>query len=241
MSALDKQEGGSHYKDFAIQPIVFIHENKLGFLEGCVIKRMCRWQNKAGIADLRKAIHEIELLIELTELAEKRGLQEGLDRMKREHMSREEAEQAKTDLHRRAMERVAVRLGHPMIGDSLTPEAEQAVRDFLAKGDQGNPFTFPARPCTCDNGGLFDNCDCPPAERDVRSMDPSYPELPLGAVSEAAVYDRGNPHHYRLTPGLKLPSDLPDGTVVEEPKGTMLWERVGVMHRGQLVRDPKPR
>jgi len=67
MSAKDKQVGGSHYKNFAIQPIDFINKNNLGFLEGCVIKRMCRWQNKNGVEDLRKAIHEIELLIEHTE------------------------------------------------------------------------------------------------------------------------------------------------------------------------------
>lgn len=66
-SALDRQEGGSHYKDFAIQPAEFIHANKLAFLEGCVIKRMCRWRNKDGVKDLRKAIHEILLLIELEE------------------------------------------------------------------------------------------------------------------------------------------------------------------------------
>ena len=64
MSAKDKQVGGGHYKDFAIQPVEFITRNNLGFLEGCVIKRMCRWQAKGGVEDLRKAIHEIELLIE---------------------------------------------------------------------------------------------------------------------------------------------------------------------------------
>jgi hypothetical protein len=30
MSALDKQVGGSHYKDMAIQPIEYIHKNGLG-------------------------------------------------------------------------------------------------------------------------------------------------------------------------------------------------------------------
>lgn len=64
-SALDTQVGGGHYKDLPIQPVEFITKNKLGFLEGCVIKRMCRWRGKNGIEDLKKAIHEIELLIEL--------------------------------------------------------------------------------------------------------------------------------------------------------------------------------
>ena len=40
MSALDVQEGGGHYKSKAIQPIQYIHANKLGFLEGCIVKRI---------------------------------------------------------------------------------------------------------------------------------------------------------------------------------------------------------
>ena len=64
-SPLESQVGGDHYKDMAIQPAEFITKNSLGFLEGCVIKRMCRWRKKNGVEDLRKAIHEIELLIEL--------------------------------------------------------------------------------------------------------------------------------------------------------------------------------
>jgi Protein of unknwon function (DUF3310) len=65
MSALDTQVAGSHYKNFAIQPVEFIHKNDLGFLEGCIVKRVCRHRNKNGAEDLRKAIHELELLIEL--------------------------------------------------------------------------------------------------------------------------------------------------------------------------------
>ncbi len=64
-SALDVQVGGSHYKDMRIQPVEFIHANGLGFLEGNVIKYVSRWRNKNGIADLEKAKHYIELLIEL--------------------------------------------------------------------------------------------------------------------------------------------------------------------------------
>lgn len=65
MSALDTQPGGSHYKHMKIQPVVFIHANKLGFLEGCIIKRICRWRLKDGIKDLEKIKHEVDLLIEL--------------------------------------------------------------------------------------------------------------------------------------------------------------------------------
>jgi hypothetical protein len=65
VTALDRQEGGSHYKDCAIQPVEFIMANKLSFLEGCVIKRVCRHRNKNGAEDLRKAIHELELMLQL--------------------------------------------------------------------------------------------------------------------------------------------------------------------------------
>lgn len=63
--ALAKQVGGSHYKDLKIQPVEFIHANNLGFLEGCVVKRICRWRTKDGIRDLEKIKHEVDLLIQL--------------------------------------------------------------------------------------------------------------------------------------------------------------------------------
>lgn len=65
MSALAKQEGGDHYKGYAIQPIEYIHANQMPFAEGCVVKYVTRWRAKNGVADLRKAIHFLELLIEL--------------------------------------------------------------------------------------------------------------------------------------------------------------------------------
>lgn len=64
-SALDKQVSGNHYKDKGIQPIVYIHGNNLGFCEGNVIKYVTRHKNKNGAADILKAIHYLELLLEL--------------------------------------------------------------------------------------------------------------------------------------------------------------------------------
>jgi hypothetical protein len=64
-SALDKQVSGDHYKDTAIQPILYIHANNLGLCEGNVVKYITRWKDKNGIADLEKAKHYIELLIQL--------------------------------------------------------------------------------------------------------------------------------------------------------------------------------
>lgn len=64
-NALEKQEGGSHYKGYSIQPIEYIHANNIPFAEGSVIKYVTRWRDKNGVADLKKAIHFLELLIEL--------------------------------------------------------------------------------------------------------------------------------------------------------------------------------
>jgi hypothetical protein len=64
-AALDTQVGGGHYKDFAIQPIEFIHANKLPFMEGCIIKYVCRHRAKNGRQDLEKARHFIDMLLEL--------------------------------------------------------------------------------------------------------------------------------------------------------------------------------
>ena len=65
MSALDKQVSGEHYKSLKIQPIEYIHANHIPFAEGSVIKYVTRWRDKGGLADLEKAKHCIELLIEL--------------------------------------------------------------------------------------------------------------------------------------------------------------------------------
>lgn len=67
-SALDTQVAGGHYKHRAIQPVEYIHANGLGFLEGCIVKRITRWRDKPAtdrFEDLRKIKHEVDLLIEL--------------------------------------------------------------------------------------------------------------------------------------------------------------------------------
>tara|TARA_R110000851_G_scaffold30569_2_gene83440 strand:+ start:605 stop:769 length:165 start_codon:yes stop_codon:yes gene_type:complete len=48
-----------------IQPVEFIHANNIPFLDGCVIKRVCRHRAKNGAEDIRKAIHELNLILEL--------------------------------------------------------------------------------------------------------------------------------------------------------------------------------
>lgn len=66
-SSFDHQVGGSHYADYAIQPLEFCVLNNIPFLEGNVIKYICRWRKKNGVEDLQKAKHYIEMLIELEE------------------------------------------------------------------------------------------------------------------------------------------------------------------------------
>lgn len=63
MNPLNRQIGGFHYKHYPIQPVEFITRNGLGFLEGCIIKRLIRYQHKDGLEDLEKARHELDLLI----------------------------------------------------------------------------------------------------------------------------------------------------------------------------------
>jgi|TARA_S200002703_G_scaffold65106_1_gene56242 hypothetical protein len=63
--ATERQVGGKHYKDFKIQPIEFITKNKLSFIQGCIVKYICRYDKKNGKEDLDKIIHYCELLKEL--------------------------------------------------------------------------------------------------------------------------------------------------------------------------------
>jgi hypothetical protein len=67
MSALDTQVGGSHYRNGGIQPVQFIEANKLQYLEASVVKRVTRHNQKGGKGrqDIEKAIHELQLLLEL--------------------------------------------------------------------------------------------------------------------------------------------------------------------------------
>ena len=63
--ATDKQIGGNHYTGFKIQPIEFIVKNKLSFIQGCIIKYICRFEKKNGIEDLEKIKHYCDLQIQM--------------------------------------------------------------------------------------------------------------------------------------------------------------------------------
>ncbi len=65
LDANQTQVGGDHYKEMTIQPVEFIYRNGIPFIEGCVIKYVCRHRNKNGREDLEKAKHFIDLLLGL--------------------------------------------------------------------------------------------------------------------------------------------------------------------------------
>ena len=64
---INQAHNSQHYKDFKIEPLQYIEENKLGFHEGNIIKYVSRWRRKDGLDDLKKAKFYIERLIELAQ------------------------------------------------------------------------------------------------------------------------------------------------------------------------------
>ena len=63
--ALKMQVGGNHYKSMVIQPSVYCQRNKFNHLESTVIKYVSRHGLQGGRKDIEKAIHCLELLLEL--------------------------------------------------------------------------------------------------------------------------------------------------------------------------------
>ena len=63
--ALDTQVGGQHYKGMKIQPTEYAHANKLGFLEGNVVKYISRHDKKNGREDVEKAIHYCQMILQM--------------------------------------------------------------------------------------------------------------------------------------------------------------------------------
>ena len=64
VKATDTQIGGDHYTKLAIQPMQYSMKNKLDPLQHTIIKYVTRFRDKAGIEDLEKAKHCIDMLIE---------------------------------------------------------------------------------------------------------------------------------------------------------------------------------
>lgn len=67
--ASDKQVGGSHYKQWKIQPFEFFQKNNVPFHKADIIKRILRYDLPTGKGkeDLEKIKHEIDLIMEFDE------------------------------------------------------------------------------------------------------------------------------------------------------------------------------
>lgn len=65
LKSLEEQVGGTHYKNFEIEPLEFSSRNRLNFCEGNVVKYVCRHKFKGGKADLEKAMHYLKVLMEV--------------------------------------------------------------------------------------------------------------------------------------------------------------------------------
>lgn len=63
-SALENQVGGNHYSKLKIQPMEYSMANKLDACQHTIIKYVTRFRDKAGVQDLEKARHVIDMLIE---------------------------------------------------------------------------------------------------------------------------------------------------------------------------------
>jgi hypothetical protein len=62
--AMERQVGGEHYKNLAIQPIEYIVRNNLGWLEGNAVKYITRHKQKGERKDIEKAIHYLQIILE---------------------------------------------------------------------------------------------------------------------------------------------------------------------------------
>ena len=73
MSDLKKQD---HYvtDGGGIEPIDLIVSRDMNFLEGNVVKYVCRWRKKGGIQDLEKAQIYLDWLIEYAKSHEHEGV-----------------------------------------------------------------------------------------------------------------------------------------------------------------------
>jgi hypothetical protein len=65
MSALEVQIAGAHYKAMKIQPVEYIVENNIPYCEANVIKYVSRHREKNGAQDIRKAIHYLQLILQM--------------------------------------------------------------------------------------------------------------------------------------------------------------------------------
>ena len=65
---LSYQVGGDHYTKKKIQPVEYIHANKMDYMDGAIVKYISRWRDKGGVKDLRKIKQFVDLIIKLNKL-----------------------------------------------------------------------------------------------------------------------------------------------------------------------------
>ena len=73
--ALSRQVGGSHYKQYQIQPYEFFIKNQIPHHKAAIIRRILRYDHPTGkgLEDLQKIQHEIDLIIQLENWEERSG------------------------------------------------------------------------------------------------------------------------------------------------------------------------
>ena len=65
LDSIPEQVGGNHYGKLKIDPNTYAMENELNFMQGQIIKYVTRYDLKNGLEDLKKAMHNLEILIEM--------------------------------------------------------------------------------------------------------------------------------------------------------------------------------
>jgi len=64
-SAFDSQVGGSHYKNFTIQPAEFILKNNIRGGVSDIIEYIIRYREKGGLQDLKKVVQWARMIAEV--------------------------------------------------------------------------------------------------------------------------------------------------------------------------------
>ena len=59
----DNIKDPKHYSRWKIEPVQFMMENEIPYVEGNVIKYIMRWRYKEGLEDLHKAQEYLNILI----------------------------------------------------------------------------------------------------------------------------------------------------------------------------------
>ena len=76
MKALDKQHGGDHYKNKAMQPVELWAALNLNGFQASIVKYITRHKEKNGAEDIDKAEHFFDLMIELGQSSQSFGLRD---------------------------------------------------------------------------------------------------------------------------------------------------------------------